>query len=83
LAQLCLAWVVKNPDVSTCIVGASKAEQLVENLGCLKLIEKLTCEVELQIEEILGNAPLGEMNWIKFERLPPRRHILLKQEKNK
>jgi len=77
LTQLALAWVIRNPDVSTCIVGASKPEQLTENLKCLELLPKITNEIEMEIDAILANTPLGDMDWLKFQRLQPRRHILL------
>jgi len=76
LAQFALAWVIKNTDVSTCIVGASKPQQLEENLKALDLVVKITKEIESEVDEILGNAPLGEMDWSTFTRLPPRRQIL-------
>jgi len=76
LAQLALAWVCKNTDVSTCIVGASKPEQLVDNLKALDVIALLTDDVENQIEAILDNSPLGEMDWLTFSRMPTRRQIL-------
>lgn len=76
LAQFALAWVIKNTDVSTCIVGASKPEQLTENLQAMNLISQFTPEVETEINEILGNTPAGEMDWLNFTPLPPRRQIL-------
>ena len=45
LAQLALAWVAKNPRVSTVITGASRVDQVTANLGALALLEKLTPEV--------------------------------------
>lgn len=39
------------------ILGASKPEQIIENLKSLDLIEKLTPEIMSQIDEILGNKP--------------------------
>ena len=42
LPRLGVAWCLKNPHVSTVILGASRPEQLTENLGALDLIEKLT-----------------------------------------
>jgi len=42
LPRLALAWCLKNPRVSTVILGASKPEQLTENFGALDLVEKLT-----------------------------------------
>lgn len=54
-ARLSLAWCLKNPNVSTAILGASKAEQLNDNLKSLETIPLLTEEVMLKIEEILQN----------------------------
>ena len=56
-AQLALAWCLKNPDVSTVITGASKAEQVVQNMEALSVVDKLSSEVMSRIEEILGNKP--------------------------
>ncbi|WP_326534817.1 potassium channel beta subunit family protein [Pseudorhodoferax sp.] len=42
LAQLAIAWVAKNPRVSSVITGASRTEQLQQNLGALAVIDKLT-----------------------------------------
>jgi len=53
-AQLAIAWCLKNPNVSTVILGASKAEQLEENLGSLEVYQKLDDNVMKQIASILG-----------------------------
>ncbi len=58
LAQLALAWVAKNPNVSTVITGASKLAQLQQNLGALALLDKLTPEVMARIDAL--TAPLAE-----------------------
>jgi len=63
LAQLALAWALRNPDVSTVITGASKAEQVKENMKALDLVEKLTPEVMSRIDEVLGNTPEQPRNW--------------------
>ena len=52
VAQLAIAWVNKNPRVSTVILGASKLSQLQDNLGALELTPKLTPEVVARIDEI-------------------------------
>jgi len=52
-AQLALAWCLKNPNVSTTIIGATKPEQIRENVAAVDQIEKLTEEVMEKIEEIL------------------------------
>ncbi|CAN5176318.1 aldo/keto reductase [soil metagenome] len=51
-ACLSVAWVLKNPNVSSAILGASKVEQLEENLKALDLIPMMTDEVMKKIEKI-------------------------------
>ena len=58
MSQLAIAWTVKNPHVSTAILGASKKEQLIENLKALDALPLLTSEVIDKIETILGNKPV-------------------------
>ena len=57
LAQMAIAWCLKNPNVSTVITGASKPEQVVENMKALEVADKLTPEVMQRIEGILQNKP--------------------------
>lgn len=52
LAQLAIAWVVRNPRVSSVITGASKVSQLQANLGALTLVDKLTPEVLARIDAV-------------------------------
>lgn len=52
MAQLALAWVNKNPRVSTVILGASKLSQLQDNLGALAVTPKLTPELLARIDTI-------------------------------
>jgi voltage-dependent potassium channel beta subunit len=52
LSQLAIAWVAKNPRVSTVITGASKMAQLTENLGALEVIPKLTPDVMARMDEV-------------------------------
>jgi len=56
-AQLALAWCLKNPNVSTVILGASRVEQLRENLAALDTVSLLTDEVMERIEGVLQNKP--------------------------
>lgn len=60
MAQLALAWCLRNPNVSTVILGATRVSQLEENLGSAGVVEKLTPEVMERIEAVLGNKPRGE-----------------------
>lgn len=57
--SLALAWCLKNPHVSSVILGASKHSQLVENLGCLAALDLLTDEAMERIDALLGNRPVG------------------------
>ncbi|EWC44405.1 putative voltage-gated potassium channel subunit beta [Drechslerella stenobrocha 248] len=59
MPALALAWCAKNRNVSTIILGATKAEQVVENCKALKVIPKLTSSVLAEIEDILLNKPQG------------------------
>ncbi|MBT3313391.1 MAG: aldo/keto reductase [Anaerolineae bacterium] len=63
MAQLALAWTLKNPNVSTTITGASRAEQVVENMKAIDYVEKLTPDVMEAIEVILDNKPDAEQDW--------------------
>ena len=56
-AQLSLAWCLKNPNVSSVILGASRLSQLRENLMCLDYVDLLSPEVLERIEGILQNKP--------------------------
>jgi len=57
VAQLSIAWCIKNPDVTTAILGASRKEQLFENLKALEAFQKLTPGIMQQIETIAGTKP--------------------------
>lgn len=58
LPKFSLAWCLKNPHVSTVILGASKAEQLKENLTALDVVPLLTEDVVTRIEDVLKNKPV-------------------------
>jgi aryl-alcohol dehydrogenase-like predicted oxidoreductase len=57
IAHLALAWVAKNPNTSTVILGASKPEQVLDNLKALDVLPKLTPAVLEKIDELLKNKP--------------------------
>jgi voltage-dependent potassium channel beta subunit len=58
LPRLGLAWCLKNENVSTVILGASRVAQLEENLGALEVVDKLTPEILEQIDRI--SSPVAE-----------------------
>jgi voltage-dependent potassium channel beta subunit len=57
ISKLALAWCLKNPNVSTVILGATRTSQLKENLDALNVLPLLTETVLDRIERILGNKP--------------------------
>jgi voltage-dependent potassium channel beta subunit len=57
MPQLAISWCLKNDDVSTVILGASKLSQLEENIAAADKVELLTNEVLEKIEDILENKP--------------------------
>jgi voltage-dependent potassium channel beta subunit len=63
MAQLAIAWCVANPNVSTAILGASRNEQLEENLRAIDVVPRLVPDVMERIEETLDNAPEPEHDW--------------------
>ncbi len=57
MAQLAIAWCLKNPHVSSVITGASRKEQVVENMKAFDIVKKLTPEVLKRIDDVLDNVP--------------------------
>jgi voltage-dependent potassium channel beta subunit len=54
LAVFAIAWCLKNPNVSTVILGASKVSQLTENLQAVEAQAKLTPDVMKTVDELVG-----------------------------
>ena len=54
LSQLALAWCLKNPFVSTVITGASRVEQVHENMKAADVVDKITPELLEKIDAIFG-----------------------------
>jgi aryl-alcohol dehydrogenase-like predicted oxidoreductase len=57
-AALSIAWCIKNPHVTCAILGATKKEQLVDNLKALDVVAKLTPEIIDSIEKIMKTKPV-------------------------
>ncbi len=57
MARLAIAWCLKNPNVSTVITGASRVEQVHDNIKALDIIDLLTDDVMEKIEGVLDNKP--------------------------
>jgi len=61
LAEMAIAWTIKNPNVTTAILGATKKTQLEENLKALQVLPLLTSEIMEKIETILQNKPVMDL----------------------
>jgi len=62
-AQLAIAWCLQNPNVSTVITGASRPEQVEENMAALDVADRLTHDIHREINEVLANPPAGPENF--------------------
>lgn len=60
LAQLAIAWCAVHPRVSTVITGASRAEQVSENMKAMAVVPLLTPEILARVEDVLDNRPAPE-----------------------
>lgn len=58
LATLSIAWCIRNPNITTAILGATREEQLKENLKAIEVLPKLTTEVMEKIDDIMGTKPV-------------------------
>lgn len=59
MPQLALAWCLKNKNVSTVITGASKVDQVKQNMKTMDVIDKVDDEVMEKVESVLDNKPKG------------------------
>jgi aryl-alcohol dehydrogenase-like predicted oxidoreductase len=57
MSTMSIAWCIKNPNVTTAILGATKKEQLLENLKALEVLPKLTPEVMQRIDDTMKTKP--------------------------
>jgi voltage-dependent potassium channel beta subunit len=62
MASLAIAWTIYNPNVTTAILGATRKEQLAENLKALDTLKMLTPELMIDIEKILQNKPTMDLS---------------------
>lgn len=62
MASMAIAWTIKNPNVTTAILGATKKDQLMQNFEALNVLPLLTGSVMEKIDEILGNKPVLDLS---------------------
>ncbi len=58
MAELSIGWTIRNPNVTTAILGASRKEQLLENLKALDTVQKLDSEILQRIDDIVQTKPV-------------------------
>lgn len=75
MAQLALAWTIVNKDVSTCIFGASKVEQVDDNIKALEIAQNWTEDLEKKINDVLNNEPEPAMDFNVWQPKVPRRGV--------
>ncbi|PKK23487.1 potassium channel, voltage gated subfamily A regulatory beta subunit 1, transcript variant X3 [Columba livia] len=63
LPQLAVAWCLRNEGVSSVLLGSSNPEQLIENLGAIQVLPKMTSHVVNEIDNILGNKPYSKKDY--------------------
>lgn len=56
VGQLAIAWVLKNPHVSTVITGASRVEQIAQNMQAAQVATRITPEIQQRIEKIVDDV---------------------------
>ena len=73
VAQLALAWDLRNKDVSTAICGFTKVSQVEENVKALDLLKQFTPEIDEKLEKLLNNRPETGINYKTWQKFPSRR----------
>jgi len=69
VSQLALAWCLKNQNVTTVLLGATKTAQLEDNLGCIAVARRLTDADMEEINKVLDNSPPGPNTFRTISRL--------------
>ncbi|XP_032969376.1 voltage-gated potassium channel subunit beta-2 isoform X7 [Rhinolophus ferrumequinum] len=63
LPQLAIAWCLRNEGVSSVLLGASSTDQLMENIGAIQVLPKLSSSIIHEIDSILGNKPYSKKDY--------------------
>jgi len=71
LAQMAIAWCLKNPKVSTVILGASNVAQVKENFKALEVAKKLDDKIMAEIELVVQNKPKETRDFRRPIKFPP------------
>uniref|UniRef100_A0A8B9KFJ8 Potassium voltage-gated channel, shaker-related subfamily, beta member 2 b n=1 Tax=Astyanax mexicanus TaxID=7994 RepID=A0A8B9KFJ8_ASTMX len=63
LPQLAIAWCLRNEGVSSVLLGASNTDQLMENIGAIQVVPKLSSSITHEVDSILGNKPYSKKDY--------------------
>ncbi|GAA6103886.1 voltage-gated potassium channel subunit beta-1-like isoform X2 [Tachysurus ichikawai] len=63
LPQLAIAWCLRNEGVSSVLLGASSTDQLIENIGAIQVLSKLSSSIIHEVDSILGNKPYSKKDY--------------------
>lgn len=57
------AWCLRNEGVSSVLLGASNTDQLMENIGAIQVLPKLSSSIVHEVDSILGNKPYSKKDY--------------------
>ena len=77
LTTLAIAWCIANPDVSVCLLGASKPAQLDDTIKALEVYRTIDKDTWIEIEKILDNTPKGEVDYRYWKEVPSTRNVAM------
>ncbi|XP_051947732.1 voltage-gated potassium channel subunit beta-1-like isoform X1 [Xyrauchen texanus] len=63
LPQLAIAWCLRNEGVSCVLLGSSSTDQLMENIGAIQVLPKLSSSIIHEVDSILGNKPYSKKDY--------------------
>ncbi|XP_031422554.1 voltage-gated potassium channel subunit beta-1-like isoform X2 [Clupea harengus] len=63
LPQLAIAWCLRNEGVSSVLLGVSSTDQLMENIGAIQVLPKLSSSIVHEVDSILGNKPFSKKDY--------------------
>ncbi|XP_038579641.1 voltage-gated potassium channel subunit beta-2-like [Micropterus salmoides] len=63
LPQLAIAWCLRNEGVNSVLLGASRTEQLMENIRAIQVLPKLSLSIASEVDTILGNKPYSKKDF--------------------
>ncbi|GAA6226779.1 voltage-gated potassium channel subunit beta-2-like [Lates japonicus] len=63
LPQLAIAWCLRNERVNSVLLGASRTDQLMENIRAIQVLPKLSLSIVSEVDGILGNKPYSKRDF--------------------